>query len=80
MAMPPIVEPEDQLEDQIAPDLWAELLRSFPGEFVVIDDRHGQIVAHGHDARAVLQESGGKGVKLPILLRVPSGEPESLLL
>jgi hypothetical protein len=49
-----------------------EILQSIPaGEWVAISEPRHQAIAHGRDARSVLNEARGLGEPMPLMIRVP---------
>jgi hypothetical protein len=56
---------------KLIPNL-SEILSAIPaGEWVAISERQQQAIAHGRDARSVLNEARGLGESLPLMIRVP---------
>jgi predicted DNA-binding antitoxin AbrB/MazE fold protein len=42
---------------------------AYAGQWVALDG--GELLAHGNDARAVRDEARAKGIRLPMLVRIP---------
>jgi uncharacterized protein DUF5678 len=56
---------------KLIPNL-SEILSAIPaGEWVAISERQQQAIAHGLDARSVLNEARGQGERMPLMIRVP---------
>ena len=49
-----------------------EILKNLPaGAWVAISERKSEAVAHGWDARIVLDEARVRGEQIPLMVRVP---------
>jgi hypothetical protein len=51
---------------------WAEIYKKYKGLWVVLDEKGRKVVAFDRNAKKAFEKAQKKGVKIPLLFKVPS--------
>jgi hypothetical protein len=51
---------------------WAKIYKKYKGLWVVLDEKERRVVAFDRNAKKAFEKAQKKGVKIPILFKVPS--------
>jgi hypothetical protein len=51
---------------------WTKIYKKYKGLWVVLDEKERKVVAFDKEAKKAFEKARKKGVKIPILFKVPS--------
>jgi hypothetical protein len=51
---------------------WTKIYKKYKGLWVVLDERERKVVAFDKEAKKAFEKARKKGVKIPILFKVPT--------